>query len=216
VGTFKNDFKDKGIFVSNGSDKIFEGTFKDDQKNGNFNVYLDYNKQLPFAENGKVLAGVYSKKIVMPFIMDIDKNIYDSQEKDRKEEAARRKIEEEEDRKREAQRKIEEAKYEKEEQVRNAQLQAEERKSQAELKQIENSVNAKRATVIKAKKACEESRYEFSNECKTYDVSKTSYEKYKSAICNYDEDEIRRKYKKNADEKIEKINKECEFAERSF
>jgi uncharacterized protein involved in exopolysaccharide biosynthesis len=170
------------IFVSNVSDKIYEGTFKDEQKNGNFNVYLDYNKQFPFAENAKVLAGVYSKKIARPFIMDVDKNIYDSQEKDRKEEVARRKIEEEEDRKREAQSKIEEAKYEKEEQVRNAQLQAEERKSQAELKQIENSVNAKRLPVIKAKKACEESRYEFSNECKMYDVSKTSYEKYKSAI----------------------------------
>ena len=113
VGTFKNDFKEKGIFVSKDSNKIYEGTFKDELKSGNFNVYLDYNQQFPFAENGKIIAGVYSKKIIMPFIMDIDKNIYDSQEKDRKEFEARRKKEEEEDRKREAQNKIEQAKEEK-------------------------------------------------------------------------------------------------------
>jgi hypothetical protein len=84
VGIFKNDFREKGFLVPKGSDKIYEGTFKDDMKSGSFNVYLDYNQQIPFVQNGKVLAGVYSKKIVMPFIMDVDKNIYDSQEKERK------------------------------------------------------------------------------------------------------------------------------------
>ena len=215
VGTFKNDFKEKGIFVSKDSNKIYEGTFKDELKSGNFNVYLDYNQQFPFAENGKVLDGVYSKKITMPFIMDIDKNIYDSQEKQRKEEEARRKKDEEEDRKREAQRKIEQAKYEKEEQARSAQIQAEERKWQAEVKQIENSVNAKRAPVIKAKKACEESRYEFSNECKAYDSAKVSYEKYKSTACNIDYNEIRRK-DRNAEQTIRRKEKECEYAHGSF
>jgi hypothetical protein len=62
-------------------------------------VYLDYNQQTPFAENGKIITGVYSKKIVIQYIMDLDKNIYDSQEKVRKEEAARLKREEEVNRK---------------------------------------------------------------------------------------------------------------------
>jgi len=215
VGAFKNDFKEKGFIVSNKSDKIYEGAFKDDLKSGNFNVYLDYNQQTPFAESGKIIAGVYSKKISMPFIMDVDKNIYDSQEKQRKEEEARRKKDEEEDRKREAQRKIEQAKYEKEDQVRNAQIQAEERKWKAEEKQIENSVNVKKAPVVKAKKACEESRYEFSNECKAYDLAKVSFDKYKSTACNIDYDDIKRK-DKNAEQTIRRKSTECNYASGSL
>jgi hypothetical protein len=212
VGTFKNDFKEKGIFASKDSNKIYEGTFKDELKSGNFNVYLDYNQQTPFAENGKIITGVYSKKIVMPFIMDIDKNIYDTQEKQRKEEEARRKKDEEEDRKREAQDKIEQAKYEKRRQAEEAQELAEERKREAQRKQIENSVNARKSPVAKAQKACEESRYKFSNECKTYETAKANYEKYKGSICNYDEDEIWRKDRKNAEEKLRKLRIECDYA----
>ena len=125
------------------------------------------------------------------------------------------KRDEEETKKQEAQQRIWEAQENKRRQAEEAQNQAYERKWQAELKQIENLVNAKRAPVIKAQKACEESRYEFSNECKTYDASKASYEKYKSSICDYDEYEIRRK-DKNADEKISKRRIECNSAQRSF
>ncbi len=212
VGTFKNDFKEKGIFASKDTNKIYEGTFKDELKSGNFNVYLDYNQQTPFAENGKIIAGVYSKKIIIPFIMDIDKNIYDSQEKQRKEEEANRKRNEEYSRKYEAQRKIEEAQENKRSQAEEAQRLAEKRKREAEEKQLENSVNARKSPVAKAQKACEESRYEFSNECRTYETAKANYEKYKVSICSYDEDEIWRKDRKNAEEKLRKLRIECDYA----
>jgi hypothetical protein len=213
VGTFKNDFKEKGIFASKDSNKIYEGTFKDELKSGNFNVYLDYNQQTPFAENGKIITGVYSKKIVMPFIMDIDKNIYDSQERQRKEEEANRKRNEENNRKYEAQRKIEEAQENKRRQAEKA----EERKIEAERKQIENSVNARKAIVSKAKEACEESRYEFSKECKTYETAKATYEKYKESICSIGFDNCsyaikRRGDKKISEEQIRKAAIECNLA----
>ena len=76
-------------------------------------------------------------------------------------------------------------------------------------------MNAKRAPVIKAKKACDESRYEFSNECKAYDSAKVSYDKYKSTACNIDYDDIRRK-DKNADKTISRKNTECDYAVRSL
>ena len=176
VGTFKNDFKDKGIFVSNESNKIFEGTFKDELKTGNFNVYLDYNKQFPFVENGKVLVGVYSKKIAIQFIKDRDKIEYEREEAERKriqrdEELLQKERENEiKDlrkllKEREEERLREEVEYRRKEEIEN-------RKREKERLEEEKRVRAREKEYEieeKAKNDCIESRYKYSNECKNFE-----------------------------------------------
>ena len=176
VGTFKNDFKEKGFIFSNGTDKIYEGSFKDEQKNGNFNVYLDYNGQFPFAENGKIIAGVYSKKIVMPYVMDVDKNIYEEAESERK---RYKKQEEDEQKKRIAeikelkkilkeekeQRLREEAEWRKRQEIEERKREKERIEEEKRDKAEEEKNKKTNELEEKAKRECIESRYKFSNEC---------------------------------------------------
>ena len=182
VGTFKNDLKDKGIFVSNGSGKIFEGTFKDELKSGNFNVYLDYNKQFPFAENGKVIAEVYSKKIAIQYVMDRDKIEYYKEEAESKKDQIERDndikelkklMKEERD-----ERLREEAEYKKKEELENRkrdkERQEEEKRDQARIRESE----LQKKVEDKAKRECDDSRYKYSNECTKFE-KKYNYNPFK-------------------------------------
>ena len=81
---------EKGIYYSSRDSKdnrdrnIYEGSWKDDVKNGAFVVYSSFRGDFPLSEKGTVLKSVYDGSEKITYVNDRNKEEMDQEERDRK------------------------------------------------------------------------------------------------------------------------------------
>jgi hypothetical protein len=165
----RGEFEGKGIYVDPKESKIYEGIWKENKKNGAFNVYFDYNPKPPLLVNNVVNKDSYSKKLSISYVLDEDKIDFDKKESDRKRLQKERETELNELM---TYLKTERQKYVKEEVERKKQEEKEKQlreKERIEQEKRDQEYDKKRMKEKEEENICKESRYKYSDECNKFE-----------------------------------------------